>query len=91
MSAALSSTPSVLELLEAGAVKPEAVTSLAETYLAAPGLRTYTLVLGLVVDVAAAIQAYPLARAMMRSSLASSRAKRATVATAIMLARPQRI
>jgi hypothetical protein len=61
MSAALSSTPSVLELLEAGTVKPEAVTSLAETYLAAPGLRTYTLVLGLMLDVAAAIQAYPLA------------------------------
>lgn len=90
MSAARSPNPTVLELLKSGAVKPEAIVRLAETYLATPGLRLYTLAFGFVLDIAAAVQAYPIARAIADSSLASFRAKRATVTTAIILARPEK-
>ena len=83
--------PTVLELIETGAVKPETVSSLAETYLGTPGLRIYTLGFGLILDVTAAIHAYPLAQAIKDSSLTSFRAKRSMVATAIMLARPERV
>ena len=85
------SRPTVLELLDRGLLRPEAVARLADNYLAAPGLRTHTLSLGLVLDVAAAIQAYPLAGAILASALVSPRVKRSAVGTAILLARPQKV
>ncbi|WP_336492201.1 hypothetical protein [Methylobacterium nigriterrae] len=91
MSPSIQSSPTVLELIEAGAVKPEAITSLAETYLATPGLRVHTLAFGWMLDVAEAIATHPLARAIIGSSLVSPRAKRTMIATAIMLARPMRL
>ncbi|GEP04786.1 hypothetical protein MOX02_28240 [Methylobacterium oxalidis] len=81
----------MLELLDRGLLRPEAVARLVDNYIAAPELRTHTLVLGLVLDVAAALQAYPLAGAVLASSLVSSRVKRSTVGTAILLARPRRV
>ncbi|WP_147029183.1 hypothetical protein [Methylobacterium oxalidis] len=91
MSAALFySGPTVLELLDRELLQPEIITRLAENYLAAPWLHTYTLGFGLVVDVAAAIEAYPLARPILASSLVSPRVKRSTLRTAILLARPQK-
>ncbi|WP_162560967.1 hypothetical protein [Methylobacterium durans] len=47
--------------------------------------------LGLMLDVAAAIEAYPLARAILASSLVSVRVKRSTLSTAILLARPMTV
>ncbi|AWN43658.1 hypothetical protein [Methylobacterium durans] len=93
MSETAASRPTVLELLDRGLLRPEAVARLADNYLAAPGLRTHahTLSLGLVLDVAAAIQAYPLAGAILASALVSPRVKRSAVGTAILLARPQKV
>ena len=91
MSETLTSSPTVLELLDKGIVQPEAVSQLAEDYLAAPGLGTRTLVLGLVLDVPAAIQAYPLAGPILKSSLVSPRGKQSMLHTAILLARPAKV
>ena len=91
MSGTLASSATVLELLDKGIVQPEAVSQLVENYLAAPGLGTRTLVLGLVLDVPAAIQAYPLAGPILKSSLVSSRGKRSMLHTAVLLAQPQKV
>lgn len=91
MTTARSGNPTVLELLDRGAVTPEAIVRLAETYLSTPGLRLYTLAFGFVLDITAAVQAYPIARAVADSSLSSFRSKRATVTTAIMLASPEKV
>ena len=91
MSGSLAPSPTVLELLDKGAVQPEAVSRLVEDYLAAPGLGTRTLALGLVLDVPAAIQAYPLAGPVLKSSLVSPRGKRSMLHTAILLARPAKV
>jgi hypothetical protein len=83
--------PTTGDLLKQGLITDEDVDAAVEAFLGDPTLRVFIFGNACRLNLGAAVKAHRFAVTALRDPEASSGLKRATVATAIMLAQPQRI
>lgn len=79
------------ELFKAKAVTDDEVNAAVEAYLAEPETAAHQIADGYLLDLAAAVQAHPFARATLSGERPTSARKRKAVRTAILLARAQKV
>ena len=84
----MATDPTIFELRKAAIVSDEEIEEALCAYLADPQTHLFRFVSGYTLDVAAAVQAHPFAKAALSSGKAAPRRARSSVRTAILLAHP---